>query len=483
LLLLATTLVPGGSFCRAAQNNNKTKTTTEAPAKPAPVPPAKPASQPGKPGGKPDPGTGATAPSTGPTTSGGQRDTTTGGRGSRIDPTTSGQHGHRTDGQPGSNNQALKRTVDKRPNGDVIERRKDGHVSDVHIAKLGMDVHHGLTGGRRVIAERPGGVRIVAERGRPGFVQQPFAFHGHDFAHRTFFYHGRVYDRFYRGYAYHGLTINVYAPYRYYGVGFYGWAYNPWFRPVAYAWGWGPSPWYGYYGYYFAPYPAYPSASLWLTDYMISSDLQAEYQANLEASTIPPPQASDGAPGLSPDVKQMVSQEVANQIALENSEAQQNAQGQDPDPGSSGIARIMADRRPHVFVAGSNLDVVNASGAECAISAGDALQFNPPADPSAPAASLVVLASKGGAECAKSDTVTIALNDLQEMQNHMRQTIDDGLAKLQAQQGQGGLPQAPPSAQGAPVNAGFAAIAPPPDPNAAAEISQQDAQANTAEIK
>jgi hypothetical protein len=73
------------------------------------------------------------------------------------------------------------------------------------------------------------------------------------------------------------------------------------------------------------------------------------------------------------------------------------------------------------------------------------------------------------------------LGDLQEMQNHMRETIDDGLAKLQSQQGRGGLPAAPPSAQSAPVNSGFATTAPPPDPTAASEVSQQDQQASVAE--
>jgi hypothetical protein len=501
--------------------------------------------------------------------------------------------------------------------GGTIQERSDGKIARFDDPKTGMHITNGLDGRRRVVVERPGGERIVAERGRPGFVQRPFAFRGHDFSHRTYVYHGRVYDRFYRSYSYRGHLIDVYAPRRYYGPYFYGWAYRPWAHPIAYAWGWGPNPWFGYYGFYFTPYPVYASPALWLTDYMIASDLQAEYQANQDAQTVPPQAASGpvitgvslisarqyqtivisgsgfgsqipyngdsnyiilsditrnwsaghsgnmvnliveqwtdsrivlqgfsgnygrgwsvapgdvenvqvwnaqtgigpatfslnigvipsppsatsvaensaesttgpvGATGLTPDVKQAIAQEVQSQIALESSEAQQNSQGQDPDPGSSGIARIFSDGRPHIFVAGDDLDLVDVSGAECAISAGDALQFNPPApsDPSAPAVNLVVLASKGGQECAQSDTVTVAMADLQEMQNHMRETIDDGLAKLQAQQGQGGLPAAPPSAQAPPVNAAFAPIAPPPDPSAASEISQQDQQATAAETE
>jgi hypothetical protein len=72
------------------------------------------------------------------------------------------------------------------------------------------------------------------------------------------------------------------------------------------------------------------------------------------------------------------------------------------------------------------------------------------------------------------------LADLQEMQNHMRETIDKGLAALQAKQGTDGLPSAPPSAQGAPDPAAYAAAAPAPDPNAATEIQQQNVQATQA---
>ncbi len=137
---------------------------------------------------------------------------------------------------------------------------------------------------------------------------------------------------------------------------------------------------------------------------------------------------------------------------------------------------------PHVFVAGGSLDVVDASsGQECALSDGDALQLQAPPAPDATAANLVVLASKGGPECAKSSSVTVQLTDLQEMQNHMRETIDQGLQDLQAKQGKGGLPAAPASAQAQPATAQYAAAAPPPDPNVGTEIAQVDQQSDQAE--
>jgi hypothetical protein len=366
--------------------------------------------------------------------------------------------------------------------GSAVRTRPNGRVSDVHDAKRGMDVHHGLNGNRRVSVERPDHSRMVSERGRPGYIQRGYSYHGHDFGRRAYYYHGREYDRFYRGYGYRGLYLNVYAPGFYYGPGFYGWAYNPWAAPITFGWGWGGSPWFAYYGGYFQPYPVYPSASYWLTDYMISQDMQTAYAAHQEAGEVDgAPSAAGAPPELTPEVKQQIADEVRNQLALENMEATQTAQHQDVDPASSGIARLLADGKSHVFVAGGALDLVDANGQECGISDGDALllQAPPPAD--ATAADLVVVASKGGQECQKSSTVTVQLTDLQEMQNQMRATIDQGLQELQAKQGKGGLPQAPPSAQAKPTQTEYASIAPPPDPKDAADLQQQVQQADQSE--
>jgi len=366
--------------------------------------------------------------------------------------------------------------------GGAVFTRPNGRVSDVHDARRGLDIHHGLAGGRTVYTERADHSRIFVEHGRRGYVERPYGFHGHDYERRSYFYHGRSYDRFYRGYGYRGLQLNVYAPGIYYRPAFYGWAYHPWARPISYGWGWGGSPWYGRYGYYFQPYSVYPSAAFWLTDYIISQDLQAAYAAHQEAGELDGAQAAEnGQPVLTPEVKQMIADEVRNQLEEENQEAQQNAQQQDVDPGSSGIARLLSDGHPHVFVAGGNLDVTDASGNECVVSDGDTLQLRQPPPSDATTANLVVLSSKGQPECQISLTVQVQLTDLQEMQNHMRETIDQGLQDLQSKQGTGGLPPAPSSAQGAPATALYAASAPPPDANVGAEIQQQDQLGEQAE--
>jgi len=374
------------------------------------------------------------------------------------------------------------------PSGSALRTRPTGGISDVYNAKLGMNVHNNLGGGRVVTAQGPNSSLIVSERGRPGYVQRPYTYNGQNFTVRNYSYHGRTYNAFYRGYGFRGVTLNVYAPAVYYHPAFYGWAYNPWAAPISFTWGWTARPWFLHFGYYFQPYPTYPSAAFWLTDYMIAQDLQASYAANQQAGeadgTAPPP-ATDGsgastAPALTPEVKQDIADEVKNQLAIEQSEAQQNTQGQAAAPTSSGIALLLSDGRPHTFVAGGHLDVTDDSGKECVVSDGDTLQLRqaPPND--ATIAKLVVLSSKGVPECEISLTVQVQLTDLQEMQNHMRETIDKGLEAMQAKQGSDGLPAAPPSAQGTPDPAAYASAAPPPDPNAATEIQQQNAQATQA---
>jgi hypothetical protein len=369
----------------------------------------------------------------------------------------------------------------KTANGSSVRTRANGSRADVHDSKRGVDVHHGLNGGRRVSHERADHSRVVSERGGRGYAQgRPYGYRGHEYARRTYYDHGRAYDRYYNRYGYHGVFLEGYAPAFYFAPAFYGWAYNPWVAPVPYAWGFVANPWYGFYGAYFTPYPVYPSASIWLTDYIISQSLAANYAAQQAAAQPPQAMAPDAAP-MTPDIKNMVAEEVKRQLALANQEAATTAKGDTPDPAGSGIARMLADNIQHVFVAGGDLDVIDATGTECAVSEGDALQLAGPPAADATAADLVVLSSKGGVECKKGATVSVALTDLQDMQNHMRETIDAGMGDLQKKGGQGGLPAVPASAKAEPAKAAFTAVAPPPDPNAAAEIAATAKEGDAAE--
>jgi hypothetical protein len=363
-------------------------------------------------------------------------------------------------------------------NGSEARFRRDGTIREVHTR--GMTIIHRPGGSRTVIVDRADRSRIVVNRFGHGYVQRPFLYRGHDYAGRTYFYHGRPYALYYRGYAYRGVFLNGYVPYRYYSPAFYGWAYRPWYQPVRYSWGWAGSPWYGYYGrYYFTPYASYPSASFWLTDYLISSSLQAAYEerlANQSYNSLGP----SGAVMLTPEVKDEISNEVQRQLALENSESRVAVNG-DLDMNSSGLPRMLAETspsNPRIFVVAGSLDVTDDQGQDCTLTEGDVLRLSTPPAPDATSAYVQVLATKSQS-CQKGSTVSVGFADLQEMQNHMRATIDRGLQDLQAHQG--GLPAPPANAAAAPVQAAYAPIAPPPDPNASTELQQQAQQADAAD--
>jgi hypothetical protein len=360
--------------------------------------------------------------------------------------------------------------------GRSVVTRPGGRVASYSNPSRGVYFHNNLHGGFHgaVWNANHGGVYFA--HGRPGFVQRPYFWHGGAFGFRSYYWHGHPFYGYYHGWGWRGGFFNVYAPGFFFAPAFYGWAYNPWYHPIAWGWGWGGNPWYGYYGGWWNPYPTYAAPAFWLTDYLIAQNLEAAYAAHQEGGE--EIAAGGGEAVLTPEVKDAIAEEVRAQIALENQEAQQTAQGQTIDPGSSGIGRMMTDGKHHIFVVNSALDVVDAgSGAECALSDGDVLQLAAPPAGDATSADLVVLASKGGNECGKTATVTVNFSDLQEMQNSMRQNLDNGLKELQAKQGQGGIPQAPASAMAAPTQAPYAAVAPPPDPNDAQQIQQQEQQA------
>jgi len=269
-------------------------------------------------------------------------------------------------------------------------------------------------------------------------------------------YGGRPYAHVYRGYYYHGSYYYGYVPGYYYGRGFYGWAYNPWPAPFAYGWGWGAAPWYNPYAYYFAPYPVYPSAAFWLTDWVISQNLQAAYAASAAnaaaanaaaASSAPPagysgggsdqgnedpaPAASNTAVTLTPEVKQMIADEVKAQLAAEQAAASTSSAA----PAAAQPAAANTDETPaaldpnlRVFIVSAPLDVA-AGGQNCSLSSGDVLMRteNTPGDDKAVAVSVV---SSKKEDCASGSAPRVQVSDLQDMHNSFREQMDSGLKNM-----------------------------------------------------
>jgi hypothetical protein len=341
----------------------------------------------------------------------------------------------------------------------------------------GATIVHAPGGAQRIQVVRPGGRVIVTNGAGHGYVQRPITVGGRAFVQRTYFVQGVPYTRVYRPMFYHGISFNVYAPVRFYTPRFYAWAYTPWSVGISFNFGWGARPWYGFYAGYFTPYPRYIGPNYWLADYLLAQSLQESYQERLDAAAAA--QAGydpSGQVALSPQVKNLIAAEVQRQLALESAESQNATQS--AMPASSAAPPFLADNQTHVFVVSSSL-IVSSPNQECALTQGDVVQLSPGLAPNATTAYVQVLASKGQ-DCQTGSSVPVQLADLQEMQNHMRETVDTGLGELQSRQGQGGLPIIDASLR-TQTAAPFAAQLPPPESDAADELKQQAQQATAQE--
>jgi len=334
------------------------------------------------------------------------------------------------------------------------------------------------------------GARVVNTGRHGGYVQRPYRnFGGHAYYSRTYFNNGHYYSGVYRGYNWHGHMYFGYHPGFWYHPGFYGWGYHPWGAPVFWGvglWGWGGAPWYGFYGGWFAPYPSYAGPAFWLTDYLIAAELQSAYAARQEAAadaaaSYPydcgyPPSTASATVGMTPEVKQAIADEVRAQLAAQQAQAEQNGDsgGQAAAPASSATPTPSTDEVPpaldparRTFVVDSDLSVV-ANGQECGLTAGDVLTRltdTPDADNTVNAS---VAASKKS-DCAAGQTVAVKVDDLQEMQNHFAEQLNNGLGELAKKQGTDGMPKAPDTGT-------VASDVPPPAPDTTAEKTLQDQQ-------
>lgn len=328
-------------------------------------------------------------------------------------------------------------------------------------------------GVRQITVERPGKVVVVTNPRGQGYIQRPFQVRGHEYYQRTYYVGGRPYVNVYRPYYYHGAYYSYYMPVRYYRPAYYGWAYSPWGSPVIYSWGWGGSPWYGYYGPYFAPYPVYRSPLFWLTDFFIAATLESAYEQRV-ADHAAREASYETQEAMRPEVKQMVADEVQRQLAAERADSQ-NPGGVLQDAPRDTLPGIFNDGASHALVV-HNPSQVDDGAFGCALTEGDVIGFEGNLTPGVETASSRVLASRGR-DCPTGSTVAVPLQDLLDMQNHLRETIDRGLGELQSKAGHGGLPAAPPQAMGAPIQSPLGSAVPDADPDAATELSRQAQEA------
>ena len=359
--------------------------------------------------------------------------------------------------------------------------RPNGQIRSVN--RNGMHIEHGVHGERRVVATR-NGVRVVSNGRRGGYVQRAYVTRGgRSYYSRTYYYNGGYRTGVYRGYYYGGRPYYGYYPAYYYQPAYYGWAYNPWPAPVYYGWGWGGAPWYGYYGGYFEPYPVYPSAAFWLTDYLVAASLRAAFEAQAAAAEgLLYPDAGDGtlvasllavAPAggetakLSPDVKKEIAEEVKALLAAEQAEAGKGKSSSGGQGASKDEAPPALDPAFRTFVVSVDLTLV-VDGNECALSDGDVVTRTTETPDDDQNVNVKVVASKK-ADCQVGAEGPVAVDDLQEMYNHFREQLKDGMGELAKKQGTGGLPKAPDTTT-------VTGDVPPPEPDKTAEKTLKETQ-------
>jgi len=306
-----------------------------------------------------------------------------------------------------------------------------------------MRINHVLDGERHIVTERPDKSVLVSTGPHRGYLQRPVVVDNRSYVQRTYIVNNVTYTRVYRPYNYGGVAYYHYVPVSYYRPVFYGWVYNPWPAPVYYTWSWYNDPWYGYYRSYFVPYPTYPTASLWLTDFLLAENLKLAYQAQAQAnaSAVPPTVGGNSyAMQLTPEVKQAIAEEVRQQLAAE----QQAAAAPNPQPLAPSSTEVppALDPRKRVFVVSSYLDEKTVDGQECSLTPGDIITRLTDTPDANQNITVSVLNSKQ-ADCPSGAQIMVAVQDLQEMHNHFREQIDAGLKTLAEKQGKGGLPAAP----------------------------------------
>jgi len=349
-----------------------------------------------------------------------------------------------------------------------------------------MHIEHGVHGGRTVVSEH-NGARIVTHGRSGGYVQRAYVTRGGRSYYSRTYYSGGVYRvGVYRGYYWGGHPYYGWSNPYWYHPGFYGWGYQPWGVSIAWgvgAWGWGGAPWWGFYGGWWNPYPVYAAPYFWLTDYLISTQLQAAYAARQAAAAddaavdaaassgdgdAAPAAASNNAT-LSPEVKQAIAEEVKAQLAAQQAQAAQPQGASAPAPASANAQEVppALDPAHRTFIVDTDVTVV-ANGQECALTSGDVvtrLTDTPDSDQTVTAS---VSATKKS-DCAAGQTVAVKVDDLQEMYNHFEEQLNNGLGEMAKKQGTNGMPKAPDTST-------TASDVPPPPPDKSVQKTLEDQQ-------
>jgi len=318
------------------------------------------------------------------------------------------------------------------------------NVTHVNLPNGGVRTTQQLPGGTHMVRTQTkvtGGVeRVTTYSAHRGVVERPVF--GHPCCvRRSYLVGAHSYAVVYRGYAYRGVVYYRPVPAYVYSPAFYAYTVAPWGPPIVYGWGWAGTPWFVAYGGVFTPYPVYPSFNAWMTDYVISSNLQQAYeagQADGMAQAGPPPQ-------ITPEMKQQIDQQVRDDLANQQQQAQAAEAASQPNAQLAPVTDTQdlpdALQPGHVLFRVVDPLNVSADGQDCVLSTDDWVTRTSGVDNSG-MVSVTVKASRT-TDCRQGANTQIALSDLMVMQGDFDQQVRNGLQYASKNLGKNGLPPGP----------------------------------------
>jgi hypothetical protein len=318
------------------------------------------------------------------------------------------------------------------------------NVTHVNLPNGGVRTTQQLPGGSHMVQTQTkvnGGVeRVTTYSAHRGVVERPVF--GHPCCvRRSYLVGNHSYAVVYRGYSYRGYAYYRPVPAYVYSPAFYAYAVTPWGVPVAYGWGWAGSPWYVAYGGVFTPYPVYPGFNAWMTDYVISSNLQQAYdagQADGMAQADPPPQ-------ITPEMKQQINQQVQDDLNVQQQQAQAAEAASQPNAQIAQVTDTQdlpdALQPNHVLFRVVSPLSVSADGQDCVLSTDDWVTRTSSVDNSG-MVTVTVKASRT-TDCRQGANTQIALSDLMVMQGDFDTQVRNGLQYASKNMGKNGLPPGP----------------------------------------
>jgi|GEM_PF-4176198 len=350
--------------------------------------------------------------------------------------------------------------------------------------------HFGKNGRVQVDKTMVDGTRIHTDSHRGGgYIQKSISINGRSGYQRTYV-NNVTHTTIVRNYYHDSYGYAMYAPSYHFGVGFMtgymlgAWAspvYYPYYGMGGYGWGWNPNAWLfspcysmycNPYANYFLPAPYYPDPMLWTTDFLLSEYLALhaqsvaqQAQASNDAKLVEQQRQIDQLKAEIQDLQTNPNPQVQNQRVVQQdlergsslplnqakdqikSQIQAEAQAH-KDGQSVGMDKVLADTSYH-FLVHEDIDVSytdkTGDSKDCTMDEGDLIRLLDPVAPGAVDAQLLVIFAKHTSEDSCPANVVVGpvpVETLTEMKNEFAAHADAGIKAAADHQGKGAMPAA-----------------------------------------